>query len=1062
MAKLKIIFTFLLLILFTLIIVWDLPLTAQEKRDKEQMGDDEDEFMLTKPASIFDRGIAFMDAGEMQVNGVENYGMIGRRGFPYCKHGYWGEVRWIIPFLAVPPQSWATNIVTEEGNVVDRSQYYNVLESITCYFCEPEQDTNFPDWEAKDGTRNTLMGDDTWSDRPLIATSTRPNSWPYGYYDKDPASATFGEFIETPDERHWPGYWALDPDPESETYGQRIEGNFVSDKDIFFVMDDKWNGIRMGDENNLGYPIGFDMEVSGYCYSTTAYKDIVFFNYNLIYVKKDEVKDASRQVHDGPIDSLYFGFYIDPDLPGRDPEGYTMDPWAEDDYCIADTVRNIFLMFDKDGYDRDDDDINSEGPVSAYAIAFLKTPKDVGLTGYHFFTQEDFDAENRGSEVEKLLYAMASGKKELLTPQQQQKYFHGDDPHFDDLSLLRDLQESAVVGERADPWFMMTSGPFNIVPGDTLPLHFCIVGGRDDPGALDAEGFPTNPYEVRFADVLSNYNKAMDLYALDFQGTGPPRTPTLSAVGTKVLDENDIPVIYTEDEKVTLYWDNVAELSRDIMTKEKDFEGYKIYKAYFDRDLDFVDWGQEIYEVTETGEIGDVLAYVPVYQCDLINDYSGIDPYQYWFYVGENNGITHSWTDTDVTNGVRYQYCITAYDRWYDEPYFFNCNESSKGKSARDLNVVDVIPGVRPAGYIPANIDTVFERVSGVGNGILQLEVLDDNAVLGHNYTLSFTDTNGVLEYSIFDEDSGAYKVQGYTHIVSDTSDEEAEAYPYFDGVGLKVRNYDYVELLESSSGWSSVAGSDTSDYTVTMHSPVNNNLADYEIRFFDGPGDTNAVGNMVFNFQVWNITTDPPSQVDMLYTPPTGDYPNGGNIRMWEYLTPGSPVRTFTWVFSISWDPDTVITGTDTTIIDEWGIGNPPGEGDIYRFVTKKPFSNDVFRFKTYLPGSKTLTKGDLDNIRVVPNPYVVTSKTELYTGSSQYDLHEVRFTHLPPECSIKIFTLTGDLVREIHHESPTYGEARWDLLSKENLEVSYGIYIYVVKTPDGKTKIGKMAVVK
>jgi len=43
-----------------------------------------------------------------------------------------------------------------------------------------------------------------------------------------------------------------------------------------------------------------------------------------------------------------------------------------------------------------------------------------------------------------------------------------------------------------------------------------------------------------------------------------------------------------------------------------------------------------------------------------------------------------------------------------------------------------------------------------------------------------------------------------------------------------------------------------------------------------------------------------------------------------------------------------------------------------------------------------------------------------------------------------------------------PTYGEARWDLLTKENLEVSYGIYIWVVKTPDGKTKVGKLAVVK
>ncbi|MBC7185732.1 MAG: hypothetical protein H5U38_01725, partial [Calditrichaeota bacterium] len=32
---------------------------------------------LRKHASNFDRGIAFMDAGKMQVNGVENYGMIG-------------------------------------------------------------------------------------------------------------------------------------------------------------------------------------------------------------------------------------------------------------------------------------------------------------------------------------------------------------------------------------------------------------------------------------------------------------------------------------------------------------------------------------------------------------------------------------------------------------------------------------------------------------------------------------------------------------------------------------------------------------------------------------------------------------------------------------------------------------------------------------------------------------------------------------------------------------------------------------------------------------------------
>jgi len=1057
MPKLKIaVFFLVLLVLFSMIAP---PLRSQQRR-----GDDEERATtaLTKPTSIFDRGIAFMDAGVMQVNGVENYGMIGRRGFPYCKHGFWGEVRWIIPFLAVPPQPWATAIVTEEGDVVDRSQYYNVLESITCYFCEPEQDTNYPDWEARDKSRTELMGDDTWSDRPLIATSTRPNSWPQGYFDKDPSSPTYGEFVETPGKRNWPGYWAIDPDPLSPTYGQQIPGEFVSDKDIFFIMDDKWNGIRQGDEINVGYPIGFDVEVSGYSYSAKVYEDIVFFNFNLIYRDKNTIKDKSRQVYDGPIDSLYFGFFIDPDLPGRDPQGYTMDPWAEDDYCIADTVRNIFMMFDKDGYDRDADDINSEGPVSAYAIAFLKTPKDVGLTGFHFFDQYDFDAEDRGQNVERLMYAMASGKKELLTPQQQQKYFHGDDPNFDDLQLLRDFQESSLPGERPDPWFMMTSGPFSISPGDTLPLHFCIVGGWDEPGPLDADGFPTNPYEVRFADVLKNYNLAMDLYNMNFRGTGPPRRPKLSAVGTKVLDENDIPVVYTENGKVTLYWDSSAEESVDILTKEKDFEGYKIYKAYFDRDLDYVDWGQEIYEITENGKIGAVLTYVPVFQCDKIDEYEGFDPLRPWFYLGNNSGIVHSWTDEDVVNGVRYRYSITAYDHYYDDPeLLLNANESSRGTTPHESNVVDVIPGVRPVGYIPARIDTSFERIAGVGNGIIQLQVIDDNEVTGNTYTLSFSDTSGTLEYSVFDETEQKFKVTGYSHIVNETSGDEPEPFPFFDGVGIKIVNFDKVEVLDEETRWTTVTA-DTSDYQISVLGSATAVPADYEIRF-TAEGDTTAIGSKVVPFQVWKVSVTPPEQIDLVITPPVGEYKSGEQVKLFEFESPESSRRIFTWIFKIEWGPDTVVVGTDTTVVTAYGeAGKAPSVGDVFTITTKKPFTNDVFRFRTYPPTTAPIEKDDLDLIKVVPNPYVVSSRTELYTGNSQWNLHEVRFIHLPPRCTINIYTISGDLVRKLEHDSISYGEERWDLLTKENLETSYGVYIYVVKTPEGKTKIGKLAVVK
>jgi len=377
------------------------------------------------------------------------------------------------------------------------------------------------------------------------------------------------------------------------------------------------------------------------------------------------------------------------------------------------------------------------------------------------------------------------------------------------------------------------------------------------------------------------------------------------------------------------------------------------------------------------------------------------------------------------------------------------------------LNVIDVVPGVRPAGYIPANIDTTFERIKGNGNGVIQLEIVDDNEVVGHNYTLSFADTNGYLEYSVFDEDDGAFKVTSATNIISESSGDTPEPFPFFDGVGLKIINYDQVGIYEDETRWTSVSG-DTSDYKVNIITALRANPANYEIRFMGENADTNAVGTMTFPFQVWNVSTDPPTQVDLLFTPPQASYPNGGQIRMWEYLTEGSSVRTFTWVFSVSWEPDTVISGTDTTIVDEWGVGNPPSIGDIFTFTTKKPFKNDQFRFKTYKPTAKIIEDDDLANIKVVPNPYVVSSRTELYTGSAQWDLHEVRFTHLPPQCTIKIYTLTGDLVRTLEHNNPTYGEARWDLLSKENLEVSYGVYIYIVKTPSGKKRVGKLAVVK
>lgn len=107
---------------------------------------------------------------------------------------------------------------------------------------------------------------------------------------------------------------------------------------------------------------------------------------------------------------------------------------------------------------------------------------------------------------------------------------------------------------------------------------------------------------------------------------------------------------------------------------------------------------------------------------------------------------------------------------------------------------------------------------------------------------------------------------------------------------------------------------------------------------------------------------------------------------------------------------------------------------------------------------------KVDLNNIKVVPNPYLANAlwepKNPYSSGRGPRSIH---FTHLPSKCTIRIFTVNGELVKEINHDNNMNdGTAEWNLLTKDNLSASYGIYIYHVDAPGVGTKAGKFAIIK
>ena len=136
----------------------------------------------------------------------------------------------------------------------------------------------------------------------------------------------------------------------------------------------------------------------------------------------------------------------------------------------------------------------------------------------------------------------------------------------------------------------------------------------------------------------------------------------------------------------------------------------------------------------------------------------------------------------------------------------------------------------------------------------------------------------------------------------------------------------------------------------------------------------------------------------------------------------------------------DTTVTPNDTTYFD---AQRPPVPGTRYRINTQS--------------GGQDLGGIDLTKIRVVPNPYIATSAFEL--GPTQ---RLIQFINLPSECTIRIYTISGNLVQAIEHTPDEGGTEIYNLRTRYDLPLASGNYYYHVTTPDGKTHLGRFAVIQ
>ncbi|MBK7672586.1 MAG: hypothetical protein IPJ24_14560 [bacterium] len=575
--------------------------------------------------------------------------------------------------------------------------------------------------------------------------------------------------------------------------------------------------------------------------------------------------------------------------------------------------------------------------------------------------------------------------------------------------------------------FLFASGPFRLAAGQTERFSLAMAYGAD------------------LIELSRNTQTVQQIYNANYRFAVPPKLPTATAEAG--------------DGYVRLSWDDVAERGADSVTGEEDFEGYRIYRS---TDPEFRD-PQVISTGTGSGPLGNGK---PIAQFDLDNDYSGysnlaIEGVQY--YLGTNNGITHTWTDISAINGQQYYYAVTAYDRG-SEAFNFYPSENAiaptrtpRGGLILPTNVVAARPEPRVLGFRPATADTAV-AVAGRGAGSVAVEVVNSGLVPdGHTFRVGFLtsheDSLAAEHYSLTDMTSG---VTWFTT----GADLQGEGIgPVGSGLLPIVTTGGEVSVDMEETGF--LPNSPTNaQFTVNYERSVLsiNRLRsgypdDITIFFYDTVVDTSVAIPFYpatqAKFEVIAHGPDGDRRLDFVFRDRDANQTLNRTDEALDIVTyiEGDVAPKVTW---------RVKAAAAATV--------PPAAGDAWALRLVRPFgADDAYEFTTSGEYMDAAGGGQKLAPYVVPNPYLASASFEpqRFAVSGRGE-RRIEFRGLPANCTIRIYNLIGELVQTLRHEGSSEGMVAWDLRTKDQLDVAPGLYIFHVDGGAAGSATGKFAIVK
>ena len=647
---------------------------------------------------------------------------------------------------------------------------------------------------------------------------------------------------------------------------------------------------------------------------------------------------------------------------------------------------------------------------------------------------------------------------------------------------------------------VFASGTFPLNQGSTERISMSELHSFDDLDGLNDDDHR--------APALYELKKIVQvIYEKDYRFAQPPKMPTLTATAG--------------DGRVVLTWDDIADTrTRDpFVGNVNDFEGYKIYRSTdkFLSDPEII-----------TDGFGQPTFRTSIFQCDLKDGIQGFTDFGLLngtaYYLGTESGITHRYIDNNVQNGRTYYYAVVAYD--YGAPNIGPGISPSENNAVIELdeaenvraigkNVAIMVPRQTAAGYIPPEI-VQEENENTFGTGVVEPEILSIGALQNnHDYMVTFdvdtikqlsgyehglfystsafyiydiTDSTRLAYYEDEDQFSGENMdfiegdsltlAQGYEDFT--TLNPDGVSSDVFDGLQVNIDlGSAYATYSYPRSGWLTGNG-----LVNVVPSVLESRMLawDYEIIFTsndsayvgqnrrgsvkdtDGSTASDILWRQPFSFYVQNTSFPDSNGLYEKFDMVVSDLNDNGEFDLYEDKILVGPVdasggsRWKGTVFSI-----------DFRFVTEASF---PQADDVYIASFDRPFfktDSIYFTVNTTEELNLEALTTKMDSIQVVPNPYVVTNMMETAVANPFLNQRrKIMFTHIPAQCTIHIFTVSGTLVDKIEvdhvdNADSQNGIVHWDMLTREGLEIAAGMYIYHIEsTQTGETKTGKFAVIK